>query len=206
MIQQATPRSDSASGDSPVRGAPTSQAKPLTRDLLNKLISRCDPGTAQGLRNLVLLNLGYETMRRRSELVSFEFDDLRESAQGAQGILLKRSKTDPDGHGKVIPISDNLRQPLAKWFDDAGPGKILRSVAKDGMIGESLSPESVNRILKQLEGKVDKREKSLSGHSFRVGRTIDLINEGLSVEQIAIQGGWTSSEVVFRYAQSWNIK
>ena len=46
-------------------GRAQQQATPLTKPLLNQLLSNCD-NSIRGLRNQVLLRLGYETMRRRS--------------------------------------------------------------------------------------------------------------------------------------------
>jgi site-specific recombinase XerD len=179
------------------------QAKPLTRELLEKLLEHCDLSTPKGMRDAVLLNLGYETMRRRSELVSFRFNDLRVSASGDHGILLRYSKTDQHGHGRVIPVSAELADLINSWKSYTGDGFILRGVKRDGEITDSLAPESVNRILKQLESRLGYKQPALSGHSFRVGKTVDMIECGFSVEQIAIAGGWTSAKTVFRYAQSW---
>jgi integrase len=187
------------------RGNLQTQAKPLTHDLLQKLPALCDPKTTAGLRNQVLLRLGYETMRRRCELVQFRFDNLRESANGSRGILLISSKTDQMGYDKVIPISDGLHELITQWKDLAGPGYILRSISKDGKISDRLAPESVNRILKRLESRTEAQTKTLSGHSFRVGRAIDLVESGCTIEQISIYGGWTSSSSALRYAQSWRI-
>ena len=53
-------------------GRAQQQATPLTKPLLNQLLSDCD-NSLRGLRNQVLLRLGYETMRRRSELCAFQF-------------------------------------------------------------------------------------------------------------------------------------
>jgi len=179
------------------------QAKPLTRGLLEKLLSLCDLSTPKGMRDAVLLNLGYETMRRRSELVSFRFNDLRASASGDHGILLRYSKTDQHGHGRVIPVSRTLANFLGVWKIYAGDGLILRNIRRNGLIGESLSAESINKILKRLETAAGITKPKLSGHSFRVGKTIDMIKERATVEQIALAGGWTSTKIVFRYAQSW---
>jgi len=184
------------------RGSHQSQAKPLTKGYLNELLDLCDPTTTIGLRNQVLLMLGYETMRRRSELVAFRFDDLRTSASGAPGLFLRTSKTDQLGHGKVLPITNDLYQLLDKWLSVAGEGRILRSIKPGGHLAESLTPESVNRILKQLEKRLGNKQQ-LSGHSFRVGRTIDMIEEGRTLSQVALRGGWVSEKTVFRYAQSW---
>ena len=56
-------------------GRAQQQATPLTKPLLNQLLSTCDD-SLRGLRNQVLLRLGYETMRRRSELCAFKFEDI----------------------------------------------------------------------------------------------------------------------------------
>ncbi len=47
-------------------GRQQKQATPLTKDILYQLL-QCDDDT-RGLRDQVLLRLGYETMRRRSEI------------------------------------------------------------------------------------------------------------------------------------------
>lgn len=57
------------------KGRAKKQAPPLTRDILEQLIA----GTGQdlvGLRDRVMLMLGYETMRRRSELRNFRIEDI----------------------------------------------------------------------------------------------------------------------------------
>jgi integrase len=56
-------------------GRAQQQATPLTKPLLNQLLSNCD-NSLRGLRNKVLLRLGYETMRRRSEVCAFKFEDI----------------------------------------------------------------------------------------------------------------------------------
>ncbi len=48
-------------------GKPQKQATPLTYDILIKLKNVCSDDIV-GLRNKLLLQLGYETMRRRSEI------------------------------------------------------------------------------------------------------------------------------------------
>ena len=52
-------------------GRAQEQATPLTKSLLNQLLNNCD-NSIMGIRNQVLLRLGYETMRRRSELCAFK--------------------------------------------------------------------------------------------------------------------------------------
>ena len=69
------------------------QAKPLTRDILDQLLQHCGNNT-KGQRDCILLLLGYETMRRRSELCNFKFEDLTRIPGRGHAIRLMRSKTD----------------------------------------------------------------------------------------------------------------
>ena len=88
-------------------GRAQEQATPLTKTLLNQLLDSCD-NSIRGLRNKVLLRLGYETMRRRSELCAFKFEDIRQAPNGKPAIKLNFSKTDQFGMGKILPISQQL--------------------------------------------------------------------------------------------------
>ena len=56
-------------------GRAQEQAMPLIKTLLNQLLDNCD-NSVMGIRNKVLQRLGYETMRRRSELCAFRFTDI----------------------------------------------------------------------------------------------------------------------------------
>jgi site-specific recombinase XerD len=88
-------------------GRQQKQAKPLTKEIMDQMLEQCDEGT-RGLRDQVLLQLGYETMRRRSEICGFTFDDLTEIPRRGPGIRLVKSKTDQEGASKLIPISQGL--------------------------------------------------------------------------------------------------
>ena len=74
------------------------QAVPLTQGILEKLLEACSPGF-DGQRNIILLNLGHETMRRCAELCEFRFDDLQTLATGKSILNMRFSKTDQYGEG-----------------------------------------------------------------------------------------------------------
>ena len=57
-------------------GKPQKQATPLTYDILIKLKTVCSDDVV-GLRNKLLLQLGYETMRRHYKICQFKFEDLQ---------------------------------------------------------------------------------------------------------------------------------
>jgi integrase len=188
-------------------GRAQEQATPLTKGLLNQLLNNCDNST-MGIRNQVLLRLGYETMRRRSELCAFKFEDVDSGPNGKPIIRLNFSKTDQYGTGKVLPISKELLGLLNQWKGIAGKqGYILRSINKHGHIGDSLNPASISTILKTLqEGlKSGSNQQPLSGHSFRVGAAHDLLEQGEPLEKIMLRGGWQTDSTAMKYLRNWLI-
>ena len=167
------------------------QATPLTYNHLERLLSNCSDDL-KGKRNRVLLQLGYETMRRRSELCAFKFEDICKGANGKPAIRLNFSKTDQFGTGKMLPISQELFDLLEKWRSMiSDEGYILRSINRHGHIGLHLHPASISTLLKALQkgSKLDSYEQPLSGHSFRVGAALDLLEQGEPLEKIMLKGG-----------------
>ena len=95
-------------------GRAQEQAAPLAKALLGRLLNNCDD-SIMGIRDQVLLRLGYETIRRRSELYAFKFEDVDHAPNGRPIIRLNFSKTDQCGTGKVLPIRGNLLSLIKKW-------------------------------------------------------------------------------------------
>jgi site-specific recombinase XerD len=188
-------------------GRAQQQATPLTKPLLNQLLSNCD-NSIRGLRNQVLLRLGYETMRRRSELCAFKFEDIYQAPNGKLAIRLNFSKTDQFGTGKILTISQELFDLLEKWRNlVSDEGYILRSISRHGHIGNDLHPASISTVLKALQKnlKMDSDEQPLSGHSFRVGAALDLLEQGEPLERIMIRGGWQTDSTAMTYLRNWTI-
>ena len=186
-------------------GRAQQQATPLTKPLLNQLLRNCD-NSLRSLRNQVLLRLGYETMRRRSELCAFKFEDICKGANGKPAIRLNFSKTDQFGTGKILPISQELFDLLEKWRSMiSDEGYILRSINRHGHFGNNLHPASISTLLKELQKhlKMDSNEQPLSGHSFRVGAAIDLLEQGEPLEKIMLRGGWQTDSTAMSYLRNW---
>ena len=156
----------------------------------------------------MLLRLGHETMRRRSELCAFKFEDVDQAPNGKSIIKLDFSKSDKYGAGKVLPISEKLLNLLGKWKEIVGnEGYFLRSINKHGYIGSNLNPASISTILKKLqEGlKSASSQEPLSGHSFRVGAALDLLEQGETLEKIMLRGGWQSDSTAMKYLRNWHL-
>jgi len=187
-------------------GIAQKQATPLTLEVMRKLQAVCD-NSIVGLRNRLLLQLGYESMRRRSEICAFKFDDLKTLPNGKHALLLRKSKTDQFGEGKLIPISDELIEMTSHWQDSIKQtdGYILRSFKRDLSVRASLVPAALNKILKVLQRKAKLHNiGELSGHSFRVGAAVDLLDRGVPFERIMLRGGWKSENTALRYLRNWD--
>jgi len=188
-------------------GRAQEQATPLTKTLLNQLLTSCDY-SVMGIRNQVLLRLGYETMRRRSELCAFKFEDICQAPNRKPAIRLNFSKTDQFGTGKILPISQELFDLLEKWRSMVcEESYILKSISRHGHIGNNLHPASISTILKALQKdlKMDSDEQPLSGHSFRVGAALDLLEQGEPLERIMLRGGWQTDSTAMKYLRDWCI-
>ena len=186
-------------------GRAQEQATPLIKGLLNQLLNNCD-NSIMGIRNQVLLRLGYETMRRRSELCAFMFADINQAPNGKPIIKLNFSKTDQYGTGKVLPISEKLLMLIEKWKEVVGcEGYILRSINRHGHIGNNLNPASISTILKTLQHglKSGSNAQPLSGHSFRVGAALDLLEQGEPLEKIMLRGGWQTDSTAMKYLRNF---
>ena len=76
------------------------QAKGLTSDYLVRFLES-EPDTPTGLRNRAMLSLGYDLLTRRSELVALRDDDVAPCPDGTYRFLIRPSKSDPFGAGRV---------------------------------------------------------------------------------------------------------
>jgi integrase len=157
-----------------------------------------------------MIALGYDTLCRRAELVALRVEDLRPPANGSAQILIRRSKNDPYGEGRLGYVSPESLKLVHAWLNAAGidAGYIFRAVRHDRAGNRPLHPYSVNRILKQAAraaGLPAQAIEHLSGHSMRVGAAQDLIVSGLGVLPIMQAGGWKTMNVVGRYVENANL-
>ena len=185
------------------------QALGLTIDLRDLLIAAC-PKTLAGARDRAMIMLGYDTLCRRSELVGLRVEDLDSPFRKSTQILIRRSKSDPYGEGRLGYVSPETLACVQDWLQTTGIkcGYIFRSVRSDKVGNRALHPYSVNRILKRAAVAAslpDDTVKALSGHSMRVGAAQDMIVSGLGILPIMQAGGWKTPNVVGRYVENANL-
>ena len=180
-------------------GTRYSQASPINRDILEKMLDQC--GTdLRGTRNRMLLLLAYETLRRRSELTSLRIEDLTILDDGTGAILLRHSKTDQTRSGVMLALDVDTVTAIHAWLaqSNLSSGYLLRGIQGDS-INETLDPGQVARIFKSLAKQAQINPKRVSGHSTRIGAAQDLLNEDKTIGQIMAIGGWSKIDTVMRY-------
>ncbi len=179
------------------------QAYPITKALLTRLLAACEDDL-HGLRDRALLLVAYDSMRRRSELISLRIEDIEWLPDNGASILLRKSKTDQQGCGKWIHLTNETSHALHQWLAAAkiNEGLIFRGVKSSGVITDSLCESRISRIYKTLARKAGLSEsvvQRISGHSMRVGGAQDLLSHGATLPQIMTKGGWAKTDTVMRY-------
>lgn len=184
------------------------QASGLTARIRDQLISCCETSLA-GKRDRALITVGYDTLARRSELISICIEEVTFNANGAR-LLIKRAKNDPYGKGRISHLRPKTAQYLKDWIEVANitQGPLFRAIKHEKVQSKGLHPYSVNRIIKdraKIAGFSEKEIQKLSGHSMRVGAAQDMMASGLNILPIMAAGGWKTTNVVARYIENTDL-
>jgi site-specific recombinase XerD len=190
-----------------ILGRYSKQAYGINKDLLDKMVAATDD-SLRGIRDKAILLVAYDSLCRRSELVSLEFEDLIiDSNDESLKLKLRKSKTDPHAFGKNLYLSDEAQKALKDWINKSkiSSGKIFRAITATGKIRDSLNSSHVGRIYKRIAA-LSKTDsiiiKNISGHSMRVGAAQDLMKSGMSLPIIMNRGRWSKIDTVTRYTES----
>ena len=189
-------------------GRSSSQAGSINADTLDKMLLATDD-SIRGIRDRALLLVAYDTLCRRSELVSLQVKDVKinmKNGTETSSILLRRSKTDQDSTGKWLHLSERTHIALAKWMKKLREGQEMLFCGLNRALDASpkIGVGQINRIYKKIARKAGLNEseiKSISGHSMRVGAAQDLLNSGASIPIIMQRGRWSKTDTVMRYVE-----
>jgi len=192
-------------------GRSSKQAPGVTHTVLEKLISVTDD-SLRGIRDRALLLLAYDSLCRRSELVSLRIEDISNmNADKGLQIRLRKSKTDPNAMGKWLHLSGRTQRAIEDWIDTSGieEGFLIRRITKHGgILPRGITGGHINRIYKRIaaEAKLDADMiEHISGHSMRVGSAQDLLNSGASLPMLLNRGRWTKTDTVMRYVENAQV-
>ena len=186
-------------------GRANSQAYGINKDLLDKMIA-ATTNDLRGTRDNALLSLAYDTLCRRSEIVSLDVKDVI-NTNGQIQIYLRKSKTDQDGIGKLISINDQAQEYLLNWIKSSKitSGSLFRGVKNNNKITSSLNEAQINKIFKKLALRANVKKENIlkiSGHSTRVGAAQDLLRSKESIAEIMQKGRWSKIDTLMRYVEN----
>ena len=175
------------------------QALGINHELLLRMIE-AQPSTIVGVRNKALLSIG----ARRSEITALRRSDIAFQKDGTLRAIIRKSKTDPYGRGRLVYGSIRSAKLLRKWMAILPKDQeTLFCLLKHGKIeGSPLSGRSVSDIVKSAVIKTRgerPRAFEVSGHSLRVGAAQDLLVSGHDIAVIMRAGGWSDLKVVSHY-------
>ena len=180
------------------------QAVGINHNLLLKMID-AQPETIAGVRNKALLSLGYDFLARRSELVALRTTDVEFTKDGALKGMIRKSKTDQYGRGRLVFGSERSAKLLRGWFRKKPKEveAVFCAINHDQCINRPICDRNVNEIIKKSVVKVKRCERpsdlDVSGHSLRVGAAQDLLIKGYDMAAIMRACGWSNAETVSRY-------
>ena len=146
---------------------------------------------SRGNLDIALISLMRDAMLRVSEAAALTWTDIQTASDGTGRLLIRRSKTDPEGHGAVAYVSARTMAALRLIRD--------RAPASGPVFG--LHPNQISiRIKKaaQTAGLGD----GFSGHSPRVGMARDLVRAGIELPSLMIAGRWRTPTMPAHYARN----
>ncbi len=192
--------------------APTQKA-PSTGDLIHAMVEQIDTSTLLGLRDRVILLLGFAGAFRRSELVRIRVEDLRVHEKGMD-VYIRSSKTDQTGEGFKKPIIRGQThcpvEAVQEWITAANieDGYLLRGFhSRSSMLRPALNePEKpeisdklIARVVKKYAALIGLDESMFSGHSLRSGFVTAALLKGASYEKIMEVTGQKDIKTLMRY-------
>ena len=172
---------------------PRRQAAPADADLLRRLLaalpSPASPvaaAPALAARHRAMLLIGFGAALRRSEIVSLRVGDVTVVENRGLSVLVRRSKTDPQGRGRTLAIWANSRDPdfcpvvafeawmgfrrqAPDWMPEAEPPLFCAVTGAGVPKGGKMSDKIVARLMKQACALAGVDPASFSGHSLRRG-------------------------------------
>ncbi|QRM35126.1 site-specific integrase [Microvirga sp. VF16] len=181
-IKKAVRLAMKASGREPQRKS----RKPVTRDVLKRLLATCAGTKAIDLRDRAILLIAFAAGgRRRSEVASLRHSQisiaepikLRPADPASPTvpcvrIALGRTKTTTAGQGAFVFAAGPAALALHEWmqFAEITTGPVFPEVRKDGSIGATpLTPQSINLILKKRCRLAGLDPADFSSHGLRSG-------------------------------------
>ena len=140
---------------------------------------------------LAMICLMRDAMLRVSEAAAVTWDDIQVQPDGTGRLLIRRSKTDPEGQGAVAFVSAETMGALRRIRRGAS--------GRDSVTG--LNAGQISRRIKRAAQAAELGD-GFSGHSPRVGMARDLVRAGTELPSLMVAGRWRSPTMPAHYARN----
>jgi integrase len=182
------------------------QARPLGWAEIKQFLETAGKGIRAD-RERALMCVAYDTMARRSELISLDVADLTFAKDGTGTALIQRSKTDQAGEGAQAYLSRETVRHLQQWITTANitEGAVFRRLVGRSQVGPRLHADMVADIFKRVGRWIKLPEEEvgeISGHSIRVGAAQDLLELNIDLASVMQAGRWKSTHMPMRYGEN----
>jgi integrase len=195
--------------------APKNPKHAITDEELRLLCGEMDRRfeALEALRNKAILLGAFCGAFRRSELVGLRVEDLTFTTQGVT-TLLRRSKTDQEGHGKMkgIPFLRDERvcpvRTLTRWLEAAGiaEGPVFRPITHGHrVLPPALDARIVARLVKMGAIVLGIPATKLGGHSLRAGFVTTAYLRGKSADAIMNHTGHVDYKTFRKYIRHLTV-
>ena len=147
-----------------------------------------------------------DLLSRKSELVALRTEDIEFRADGTLRVLVRRSKSDPFGEGRLAFTSKRTADLVHDWLEWRGTHikNLFCPIYHGKALNRDLSTSTVKQVINSA-AKRDGLEPSIvdkfSGHSLRVGAAQDQLRNGFDTAAIMRAGGWKSVNTLSRYLE-----
>ncbi len=208
------------------------QAIPLTIEMLEKINNLVIPDSLLELRDLAIVNLMFDALLRADEVVRIRLEDI---SMRNNTLLVVSSKSDQSGQGHYRFVSNSTITMIQEYIDEANtdpktlhprPHSDLRRIQKGILFrrltnhktallpfDETVPAHQVNVLnyssIYRIFQRIAKRagiSENITPHSGRVGGAVSLAENGASLPELQLAGGWQSPDMPGHYTKQANVK
>jgi integrase len=188
----------------------------VTRDVFDRLAATCRSDRLVDIRDLAILMVAFASGgRRRSEVAGLRIEQIRDEPPALSdpadlastplpclSVQLGRTKTaSADDDATVLMVGPPVVA-LKAWIERARivKGSIFRSIDRWGTVEDrSLSPQSVNLILKRRCRVAGLDPREFSAHGLRSGYLTEAARQGVSLPEAMQQSQHRSVQQAAKY-------
>ena len=154
-------------------------------------LERSRAAKSRGKADIAIISLMRDAMLRVSEAAAVTWEDIELQSNGTGRLMIRRSKTDPEGEGAIAFISRDTMKSL----------NAIRKGATDSDSVFGLRPNQISKRIKQA-AQAAGLGNGYSGHSPRIGMARDLARAGTELASLMNAGRWSSTRMPALYTRN----